>query len=351
MERDKHLNYDSHLDSILKGVSRSFYLTLRFLPSAVRHQISIAYLIARAADTVADTNIMPVEHRIQALKSIRNSTLTESAETDFLLPFITDNGAADFSSDEMSLLKNFAKVMAVYRHFPPQDRELIKKVIADITTGQELDLLRFSAASINNIVPLSDDDELDKYTFYVAGTVGEFWTRMCFLHILNEQKLPKNEMVSSGIRYGKGLQLINILRDIPFDLRKGRCYIPSRSLNAFNLQPSDLLDIKNEEKFRPVYNRYLKLAVGHLECGKNYIFNIPKRYFRLRFVTALPLLIGIKTLEKLLDGKILAEKKIKISRASVKKLMLLCLLFYPIEPLWKTLFCSERLDKFTTQPD
>ena len=33
-------------------------------------------------------------------------------------------------------------------------------------------------------------------------------------------------MVPMGIRYGKGLQLVNILRDIPQDLRNGRCYIP-----------------------------------------------------------------------------------------------------------------------------
>ena len=37
---------------ILKGVSRSFYLTLRVLPAELREPIVLAYLLARAADTL-----------------------------------------------------------------------------------------------------------------------------------------------------------------------------------------------------------------------------------------------------------------------------------------------------------
>ena len=39
---------------LLRGVSRSFYLSLRILPAALREPIGLAYLLARAADTVAD---------------------------------------------------------------------------------------------------------------------------------------------------------------------------------------------------------------------------------------------------------------------------------------------------------
>ena len=37
--------------AVLKSVSRSFYLSLRVLPSAVRPALALAYLLARAADT------------------------------------------------------------------------------------------------------------------------------------------------------------------------------------------------------------------------------------------------------------------------------------------------------------
>ena len=53
---------------LLKATSRSFYLTLRVLPAAVRSQIGLAYLLARTTDTIADTEILPVSQRLAALR-------------------------------------------------------------------------------------------------------------------------------------------------------------------------------------------------------------------------------------------------------------------------------------------
>src|SRR6476660_3780267 len=66
------------LTSLLKAVSRSFYLTLRALPGAIRPQISLAYLLARAADTIADTEIVPIAQRLDALQSLRDRILAKS---------------------------------------------------------------------------------------------------------------------------------------------------------------------------------------------------------------------------------------------------------------------------------
>jgi farnesyl-diphosphate farnesyltransferase len=40
------------LGDLLKGTSRSFYLTLRVLPAAVRQQIGLAYLLARSFEEI-----------------------------------------------------------------------------------------------------------------------------------------------------------------------------------------------------------------------------------------------------------------------------------------------------------
>ena len=45
---------DRVLKDVLKGVSRSFYLTIRVLPKALREPVGLAYLLARAGDTIAD---------------------------------------------------------------------------------------------------------------------------------------------------------------------------------------------------------------------------------------------------------------------------------------------------------
>ena len=61
------------MQDLLKQVSRSFYLTLRVLPHSINEQLRLAYLLARAADTVADTQLVEVGRRREALLQIRKS--------------------------------------------------------------------------------------------------------------------------------------------------------------------------------------------------------------------------------------------------------------------------------------
>src|SRR5688500_5034323 len=53
---------------LLASVSRSFYLTLKALPRQLREPISLAYLLARTADTIADTAAVPAEARLDCLQ-------------------------------------------------------------------------------------------------------------------------------------------------------------------------------------------------------------------------------------------------------------------------------------------
>ena len=58
------------LRDILKGVSRSFYLTIRVLPAGMRRPVAVAYLLARAADTIADTRALPPPQRLGAIAGL-----------------------------------------------------------------------------------------------------------------------------------------------------------------------------------------------------------------------------------------------------------------------------------------
>ena len=44
-----------HIIDLIRRTSRSFHLTLRALPRAVRNEVSLLYLLARTADTLADS--------------------------------------------------------------------------------------------------------------------------------------------------------------------------------------------------------------------------------------------------------------------------------------------------------
>ena len=219
------------------------------------------------------------------------------------------------------------------------DQKLIREVLNIITSGQELDLRRFGGASATQIIALQTEQELDDYIYRVAGCVGEFWTKMCRTHLFPGAALDDQWLLANGVRFGKGLQLVNILRDIPADLRQGRCYMPVNELSAAGLTPSDLLEPQNEVKFRPLYGRYLAQAEAHLTAGWAYTNALPRRCVRVRLACAWPILIGAKTLARLRAGNVLDPgQRIKISRSEVKSLMLRSILCYPWPSAWRKLF-------------
>ena len=107
------------------------------------------------------------------------------------------------------------------------------------------------------------------------------------------------KMTALGVRFGKGLQLTNVLRDIPRDLRHGRCYLPSRDLALLGLEPRDLLDPAAGRALRPLLVELLNVALDHYEAGWQYTFAIPRAETRMRLACAWPLLIGQRTLDLL----------------------------------------------------
>jgi farnesyl-diphosphate farnesyltransferase len=323
------------LTSLLRDVSRSFYLTLRVLPAAIRRQIAVAYLLARATDTIADTEILSLNSRLEALIALRARIMGRN-DLELDLGAIADQQG---TAGERALLQRINEALHLLEILPSQDCELIREVLTTITGGQELDLRRFDQANSRNIVPLQAEVELDDYTYRVAGCVGEFWTKMCLLHLNAPRDLDPKTLIQNGIRFGKGLQLVNILRDLSADLLKGRCYIPQSALAANQLRPIDLLNPAAIDEFRPLYNGYLKQAEEHLAAGWTYTNTLPFKWVRVRLACAWPILIGLRTISHLrqsnpLDG----ARRIKASRGEVKRLMAASVLAYPLPPVWRNLY-------------
>lgn len=328
------------LTGLLKEVSRSFYLTVRVLPKSIRPQIGLGYLLARTTDTVADTEIVPVEQRLKLLQALRERILgITSAPVDF-----ADLAQHQGLPAERVLLEKCEASVALLESQSAGDQKLIRDVLDVITSGQELDLKRFEAPGkpsrhgadgTPNLIALRTDEELDDYTYRVAGCVGRFWTRICLAHQFSTEVTADSSFEELGVRFGKGLQLVNILRDIPADLKKGRCYIPAAKLAAAGLSPADLLRPENEPKFRSIYNKYLDLAESHLAAGWKYTNLIPWGQFRVRLACAWPILIGLKTIERLRSGNVLdPEHRIKIDRKEVKRIMFRSVLFYAFQSKW-----------------
>jgi farnesyl-diphosphate farnesyltransferase len=329
------------LTDLLRQVSRSFYTTLHVLPGAVRRQISLAYLLARATDTIADTSLVPLEQRLAALQLFR-----ERIQGLHQKPLALEGLARQQGTPaERRLLERTQEALAVLSGFESRDQQLIREVLQIITSGQELDLKRFTGASAEHIVALQTDSELDDYTYRVAGCVGEFWTRICRAHLFPAAALDDERLLADGVRFGKGLQLVNILRDLPADLRQGRCYVPADKLSGCRLRPCDLLQRDAESRLRPLYDAYLDKAAEHLKAGWRYTETLPRSSVRVRLACAWPILIGVRTLARLRVENVLdEERRVKISRAELRSILVRSILCYPFPGSWRRQFARAMVE-------
>jgi farnesyl-diphosphate farnesyltransferase len=295
---------ETELFTLLKGVSRSFYISVRFLPRRIRTAIALGYLLARASDTIADTNQLPPAERIEFLKRFLGSILSrEPGHSPELVACL----AAQADGPEKVLIANIDLVLECLSNVSPAQRELLTEVLTKIIHGQTLDIMRFECGA--GVSGLPDAPALDEYIYLVAGCVGEFWTKICLLEWPNYARKPPEEMLELGKNFGKGLQLVNILRDYPLDLKAGRSYLPVPNLEEVVLQPM---------LARLEWERWRQRASGYLEEAWKYVIAVRPR--RVRFACAVPIFIGVRTLHLLADAPG-NRAGIKVSRKEVRRLM------------------------------
>jgi farnesyl-diphosphate farnesyltransferase len=301
-------------DAILSRVSRSFYLSIRVLPRKLRDPVSLGYLLARASDTIADTAEIPIELRAENLKKLARAIQGEP-----LGNAIVDLSAtiAPLQKDEAerALIESLQPTLDWLEQSEVEDREEARGVLEKINRGQLLDLQRFP--NPKQIVALETAAELDEYTYLVAGSAGEFWTRLCFRHLPKFTNRSETEMLDLAKRYGMGLQLINILRDAGADLRAGRCYFPNDELAAIAMEPSQV--VREPQRFMPVFRKWREKAEKGIEAGIKYTEAVRNRRVRVRIATALPALIGARTLALLREaGATALHRHIKVPRKQVR---------------------------------
>jgi farnesyl-diphosphate farnesyltransferase len=300
---------------ILRRVSRSFFVSIFLLPKKLRNPVSLGYLLARASDTIADTTELPIELRVEKLQLLARAVQGEPLE----------HAVGDLSrsvaplqknESERALIESVPSCLAWLDQSEDFEREQVRSVLEKINRGQVLDVERFRDPK--QLVALETAADLDEYTYLVAGSAGEFWTRICFQLLRKFSTRGENEMLELGKRYGQGLQLINILRDAGDDLRAGRCYFPNEELAAVALEPSQIL--REPQRFLPIYRKWRGNAEQGIKAGIEYALAVRNR--RVRIATALPALIGARTLALLREaGGTVLHRHVKVARKEVRAIM------------------------------
>jgi len=289
------------LERLLKAVSRAFYLTLRALPAGPREPIAIAYLLARAADTLADTRYLAPEARLEALQRFRRRVQGDREP----LP-AWDLGADGGTAGERELLGRLEECLALLESLGPEDRADVRAIVDTLITGMELDLEQFPGR-------LESAEQLDRHTYLAAGCVGEFWTRVCVRHVAALRGWDADRMSERGVRFGKALQLTNVLRDVPKDLENGRSYVPGQGTG----------------QDRGVRDRWLAVALDHYEAALAYALAVPPLCLRLRLAVLWPILIGLATLKLLVEKPGFAT--VKVTRRGIYRILGLSLFAAPFD--------------------
>ncbi len=358
------------LTHVLRRVSRAFYLTIRVLPGRLRAPVGLAYLLARAADTIADARAAPTDARLDALRRFRDtlSRAPSRHSRERTSPRTTIRGgnprshdaaaladlAAQFAATdaERDLADAIPSLLALLDSLPDEDAARIRSVVFTLTLGMEMDLTSFPQPTRHSRTPtrhsrtpsrhsresgnpgaevptaLPTSDHLDRYTYLVAGCVGEFWTAMSVAKTPALSRWDAPRMSALGVGFGKALQFTNVLRDVPADLRAGRCYLPADWLADEGLAPADLLDPANSDRARPVLARALRVALDRFADAEAYALAIPRRCVRLRLAVLWPALMGVATLALVARNPrwLDPDRPSKVTRAWVYRTMALSLL-------------------------
>jgi farnesyl-diphosphate farnesyltransferase len=301
--------------ALLRGVSRSFYLSIRLLPGPLRRPVAIAYLLARASDTLADTAELPAAERQEKLEVLASAI--ESNQSKAAVAALAQSFAPlQHDPAERALILALPQCLDGLAALAPADQVDVRAVLRDITGGQALDIARFDVPGPMHA--LGSAAALDDYTWRVAGCVGEFWTALCFRHLPDFAQLPQPEMRELGRGLGMALQLVNILRDAGADLRAGRCYFPADELEAAGISPLDITYAP--ERFEAVWQHWCERAESGLDQGMRYAQAVNHR--RVRAACALPALLGARTLALLkAAGPQRLQHSVKMPRAEVRSVM------------------------------
>ncbi|MEK4761265.1 phytoene/squalene synthase family protein [Viridibacillus sp. FSL E2-0187] len=189
--------------SVLKETSRTFFIPITFLQKEMKTTVATAYLCMRAIDEIEDHEDLDIAVKSDLLRQV--SAL-------LLKPF--DNDAY------LSLLKPYENILPEvtirlgdWLALCPED---IRETIAASTSEMAEGMAKW--ADKNWVVKTRED--LDDYTYYVAGLVGtmlsDIWRWGAGIETDREL----------AIGYGRGLQAVNILRNQEEDDERGVSFMP-----------------------------------------------------------------------------------------------------------------------------
>ena len=322
----------------LEAVSRSFSLPISMFQSPLRESVTCAYLFCRIIDTIEDDSSLSSDARSLLYKSFLDFLREKISEQTWLQNIAPIKG----SPMEIILAQGMGRVLRTLSSVPDAMQQVCFQWIAEMCRGMEIYSCR--PKGNDGIRALLDLNDLDRYCYFVAGTVGHLLTELFtldspqILHGDIQQILQRN-----AESFGVGLQLVNIVKDIASDRKNGVSFIP-RSLGIFDLEkPKDAHRI-----LAPIFEK----AYQNLDAAMEYILAIPPQLKSIRMFLLLPLWMAVPTLQRLYGNDAIfdANARVVISWDDVQSIVHECELHCQDDAALRRIYSAMRLKDLTPSP-
>jgi farnesyl-diphosphate farnesyltransferase len=300
------------LAELLQGVSRTFAVSIPELPSPLDDWVGSAYLVCRIVDTIED--------RPDACETDRQrmfDDLTAALGPPLRIERcrgLRERFAASEGSDSCGqLMIRCEQVLKRVAGFPDGALDAIRECALEMIGGLRRTPLPPRAEGPRFL--FSTLEELERYCHYAAGVVGMMLSRLFHLHLGGDPQAVDAATLEQARRFGRGLQLTNVVKDHPADLTAQRCFIPPEAARRCNLHPAKLL-----QRELPIRVRALLVdrAANHLDEGLVYTLAFPVSAVGIRLFCLQPLLMALMTLERVLTHvDITPDDRPKITRGQV----------------------------------
>ena len=300
--------------AVLPDVSRTFAISIRFLPGMLGRSVLAAYLLCRIADTIEDDNASTPARRAELLDEF----LRCLADVDTAERFPAS--AADVRGDpaHVDLVRHTDLVCVLLRSLPFRSRERVVHWVSVMAHG-----MRKFVAQYPHGIRIQTLAEYREYCYYVAGTVGCMLTELWHEHARSVGRSEFAELWTRCQQFGEALQTVNILKDIATDAeRENAIFIPESTLVAHGSGHLTLLSPPHESQNRAAIASFIQLAWHDMDEALEYTLLLPRRAVAIRAFCVLPLLFAYATLRDLARSTAMLRSggSVKISRAEVKSL-------------------------------
>lgn len=324
-------------EAMLPKVSRTFAACIGLLPKQLSYEVLLAYLLCRIADTIEDHPSLPGARKRELL-NVFTAALGGASLAPLHQAF--DQHREGPEADHQ-LTREAHRVIAEFRALSPAAQKAIRPWVVEMCEGMaDFACDQRVHETSQGVSALLAMEDLDRYCYYVAGTVGHMLTDLFPLHHRRLTQSHYRRLRALATSFGLGLQLTNIIKDVADDARRGWSFVPRDLCSRHRTSPEALLDPQAAGAAQAVMNDLIAKAQGHLDDALAYCLALPRSAYRIRLFCLTPMFFAVRTLHRARhDPQLLnPDHKVKISRREVYAILRATMLVAPNNHLVRTYY-------------